>query len=256
MIKIEGRGTLWSSYQVKAKRFRPVPLFLTRSREEPNMQEQWKPVIEYEGFYEVSNLGKVRSVDRILQHGERGKRKWVGKIMKPNLSKKGYYRVMLRNRTDRKIFLVHALVARAFLGPRPLDMVTDHIDGNRENNKLDNLQYITQRENCIKGINSLPQNKTSKYVGVCLIRGRWIAQKTFHGRVYRIGAFPTQRQAHEEYLKADEKYCKQILEKRESEKYITFYKRENRWVFRNPKFESKCFKTKEEALAYKKEIES
>lgn len=103
------------------------------------MKETWKPIPEYNGVYEVSNLGKVR------------KRCKNGKIiiLKPRLNYKGYGRVALINHYKRKEFCVHRLVAKCFIENKYHKPQVNHIDGNKTNNNVNNLEWVTAKENCI-----------------------------------------------------------------------------------------------------------
>ena len=101
--------------------------------------ESWRPVLGYEGLYEVSDLGRVRSIPR---PGTRGgvMRTW------PNIH--GYLSAGLRrDGCPNTQFNVHALVAEAFIGPRPADAQVRHFDGDQRNNAASNLLYGTQSEN-------------------------------------------------------------------------------------------------------------
>lgn len=104
------------------------------------IREEWKPVVGYEGLYEVSNQGRVRSV-----HGTNGVA--VGQLMKLRPNWCGYSRVSLRRDGKERDHKVHRLVAVAFLGPLPDGLVTNHIDADRTNNRIENLEYVTQSEN-------------------------------------------------------------------------------------------------------------
>ena len=125
------------------------------------MQEIWKEVKGYDGIYEVSNLGNVKSVDRIVLN--KGKYPFLknGKIIKKRISTTGYYIITLCKNGVVKTFEVHKLVAMAFLNHKPNGhkLVIDHIDNNPLNNNLTNLQIISNRKNTSK-------DKTSKYNGV------------------------------------------------------------------------------------------
>lgn len=111
------------------------------------MQEQWNPVSGYEGWYEVSNLGNVRSVDRIVFHHRTGSAKWKGKRLFQKANRNGYIMVTLVRQRKRMTFTVHKLVADAFI-PNPRGVLyVDHVDGNRQNNRLDNLERVTMLEN-------------------------------------------------------------------------------------------------------------
>lgn len=110
--------------------------------------EEWKPVYvaHLSDFYEVSNMGRVRSVDRIRM-GANGPQRCDGKILRPRINKLGYIQVSLFRDGKAKTFLVHRLVAFAFV-PNPLDMpIVNHIDGNKGNPIDTNLEWTTDRMN-------------------------------------------------------------------------------------------------------------
>jgi len=111
--------------------------------------EEWRPVVGYEGLYEVSSLGQVRSLDRTVVLGNTRKnveRKLKGKILKQHKDKKGTWYVNLNNyglsRTS-----VHSLVARAFLGPTPEGKEICHGEGGRDNHAVSNLSFKTHEQN-------------------------------------------------------------------------------------------------------------
>ena len=113
-----------------------------------NTKEIWKPVKNYEGYYEVSNLGNVRSVDRVI-YDNNSLRVFKGKLLKPSLhnGKQPYYYVSLCKGSHNKKVLVHRLVAETFI-PNPLNKPqVNHIDGNVHNNIVTNLEFVTNAEN-------------------------------------------------------------------------------------------------------------
>ena len=111
------------------------------------MEEQWKDIIiekngvtyDYTGLYQVSNLGRVRSLGNDKTRKER--------ILKPKINNKGYLQVILCKNGKVKTFLVHRLVATAFI-PNPDNLpVVNHRDENPLNNCVDNLEWCTQKYN-------------------------------------------------------------------------------------------------------------
>lgn len=116
------------------------------------LQEEWKPVVEFEGLYEVSNLGKVRSLDRIVKHKLVGSRIYFGRILKPPLMER-YPFVVLSKRGKRHQKLVHRLVLEAFVGPCPPGMECCHDpDPNPKNNALANLRWDTRKANAADAV--------------------------------------------------------------------------------------------------------
>lgn len=127
--------------------------------------EKWKSVKGYEGYYEVSNLGQVRSVDRLLPHNRGESRLQPGKLLKGEVTYQGYKRVRLSKFSKTKKFNVHRLVAEAFIGGYPSGKVINHIDENKANNKVENLEYITQKENINHG-SSMKRRAASQSISV------------------------------------------------------------------------------------------
>lgn len=109
--------------------------------------EKWLPVAGYEGSYEVSDQGRVRSLDRRLL-GKDGRTEFhAGKVLIASRTARGYCEVSLRAENSRKHRTIHSLVAETFLGPRPAGNDVMHINGDRTDNRLQNLRYGTRKEN-------------------------------------------------------------------------------------------------------------
>ena len=110
------------------------------------MIESWKPVTGYDGFYEVSNYGKVRSVDRMVKCGNKFL-KIFGKELSQAKDAHGYRRVSLTRNGKGKTKKVHRLVAQAFIpNPNSLPEV-NHISGDKSDNSIFNLEWIGRRKN-------------------------------------------------------------------------------------------------------------
>lgn len=99
------------------------------------MKEIWIPILGFKN-YEVSNLGRVMSFKCHRQM-----------LLKPTLNAYGYRRVYLPYKDSQKCIGVASLVLLTFVGPRPENMTVSHLDGNRTNDRLDNLKYKTQKDN-------------------------------------------------------------------------------------------------------------
>lgn len=158
------------------------------------MQEEiWKAIPGYEGIYEVSDLGRVKSLGNNESRKE--------KILKPGIVCGGYYNVALNKNGSRKTKLIHQLVAMAFLNHIPCkhEKVVDHKNSNRIDNRLDNLQLITQRENASKD----RKNGSSRYIGVTWNKKRekWQSQIIIKGKNIYLGSFDNEYDAHLTYQK-------------------------------------------------------
>ena len=110
-------------------------------------KENWKAIPGFEGYYEVSDLGRVKSLDRELVQRNGVKQCFKGQILKPGETTHGRLTVSLRKKEKKKTYKVHILVALSFLGERPEGYHVCHLDGNVKNNKLSNLRYDTKSEN-------------------------------------------------------------------------------------------------------------
>ena len=98
------------------------------------MEEIWKDVAGYEGIYHISNVGNIKRVAS-------------GKILKKRKNACGYWHVGLSNKGEQKTFAVHVLLGRAFIPNPENKLQINHIDGNKLNNSLSNLEWVTAQEN-------------------------------------------------------------------------------------------------------------
>lgn len=104
--------------------------------------ETWKDVEGFEGIYQISNRGEVRSLDRF--DGIRGIK---GRTIKPNLKQNGYAQVGLRKEGKRKWVSIHRLVAIHFINNPKNKPQVNHIDCNKQNNNIENLEWVTAQDN-------------------------------------------------------------------------------------------------------------
>lgn len=112
------------------------------------MTETWKPIAGYEGSYEVSDHGRVRSLDRIVTGANGIPMRISGRIRRPGTHiRSGHKQIILRANGELFGRFVHRLVLEAFVGPCPEGMECCHNDGNPANNRLENLRWGTRSEN-------------------------------------------------------------------------------------------------------------
>ncbi len=111
------------------------------------MEEVWIDIKEYEGYYQISNLGRVRSLDRLVKHSDGHERKQFGKILKPIFDVGGYQYIALHKNANGKMFKVHRLVALAFIPNINNKLEINHLDEDKKNNKAENLEWCTRLEN-------------------------------------------------------------------------------------------------------------
>lgn len=130
------------------------------------MHEIWKPVQDYEGLYEVSNFGSVRSLPR-----KAGNFHIKGRILKQFKSRQGYYSVCLSKDGTSKTFAVHRLVAISFV-PNPENKVTvNHINEDKLDNRAENLEWLTLRENLHYGTRAARARETiTESIGVPVLQ--------------------------------------------------------------------------------------
>jgi hypothetical protein len=164
-----------------------------------NVQEIWKDIPGYEGYYQASDLGRIRSLDRMMYppHTKETLRK--GKIISPSINPKGYNIIGLYKDGKGKYTSVHRLITTTVLGKS--DLHIDHIDGNKINNRLDNLRYCTVRENNTFRNWDRSKGFSSSFVGVHKSRtpGVWLANIYLNNKSIYLGRFKNEDEAAEAY---------------------------------------------------------
>lgn len=153
------------------------------------MKEEWRDIKGCDGNFQVSNIGRVRSFLRDKD----------GRILKLSDNGRGYAVVRITYKRKKMSWKVHQLVASAFLGhtPNGNNMVVNHKDFNRKNNRLDNLEIVSSRENG----NQKHMPSSSKYTGVCWdkSRNKWLAKIYINKVQCNLGRFDNEIDAHNAY---------------------------------------------------------
>lgn len=152
--------------------------------------ENFKAIPEYEN-YEVSDLGRVRNVK-------------FGRILKPQKDPNGYLHVVLSKKRKRKTIYIHKLVAICFLGhlPSGMTITIDHVNGIKTDNRLENLELVSMRENTIRGM--AKKNTSSQFTGVCWYKPtkKWQAKIQINDKLKHLGYFTNELEAAQAYQDA------------------------------------------------------
>lgn len=226
-----------------------------------NKVEIWKDIPDYEGMYQVSNLGRVKSLKRLDSIG----RKLNEKILKGCVSNE-YIMVGLWKKGSRYVCYIHILAAIAFLNHIPCGhlMEVDHIDNDKLNNQLSNLQIVTHRENTTK---DRKPNKLNE-IGISKLNHGYFVSVGFEKKTYCLGTHKTLEEAKkirdEAYLKIKNNECFfHLVKKRKENENPGIYKLKNNNNENNYYFRvlingvDRCFsgfKTIEQALIRKKTV--
>jgi hypothetical protein len=153
------------------------------------MTEIWKDIPGYDGLYQISNFGRVKSLDRVTKRSDGKVKSFRERILKPGTNKQGYLTVALSKYGKPKTKQVHQLVAIAFLNHKPNGhtLVVNHINFNKTDNRLENLEIVTTRENS----NKKHLNSKSKYTGVYWHKPskKWYTQITINGKLKHLGFY-------------------------------------------------------------------
>ena len=164
-------------------------------------KEIWKDVPGYEGLYEVSNLGRVKSLSRVVIRSDGHRQPVPGKILKNAVNSNGYALVSLCNTGNQKNYFIHTLVAIAFLNHKPdgYNIVVDHINNNGLDNKVENLQLISHRLNMSK--DKFRLGKSSRFTGVWWSKEnkKWRAKISVGGKNKHLGYFNVEEDAASAY---------------------------------------------------------
>ncbi len=165
------------------------------------MEEIWVPALGFESTHEVSNLGKIRNIS-----------KYNNRIITQRKTNDGYFYVEICVNYKRGTKKVHRIVAESFHGMQ-INKCVNHIDGNKENNYINNLEWVSTRENMAH--RSLMKKKTSKYTNITWDKKKlkWRAQVYIDGKQIYIGLYENEDEAYQ-------KLCLFLYDKGIINKYV------------------------------------
>lgn len=203
-----------------------------------NLEEIWKDVPGYEGHYQCSNFGNIKSLKTLIN--VRYKKTTIKEIiMKPSISN-GYKGISLSKNGKIEGFKIHQLVAITFLNHKRCNSikVVDHIDNNKLNNHVSNLQIISTRENSSKN-----RINKSGFTGVLVCENKYRCYIDINKKRRYLGTFTTKQEASEIYKKSVEnldKFTGDIIEFRKllniykkptsNQKGVYYSNKDKRWV--------------------------
>jgi len=201
--------------------------------------EEWRDVPNYEGYYQASNFGRIRSLDRTVVFSDGQKRFCKGKIIDGSVQN-GYKLTSLSSDGIGRSFKFSQLVAMTFLGHEPNghELVVDHINGDKSDDRVKNLRIVTHRANSSTCFRSNEDSFTSTYVGVYWdkSRDRWRAQIQHDGVRTGLGYYDTELEAFKAYKSAlskieDGSFDPNYYKPKFASEYkgVTFHKAANKW---------------------------
>ena len=166
------------------------------------MIEEWRPVVRYEGLYEVSNTGQVRSLDRFYY------RLHKGKVLSPTKDRYGYLTVTLNCNGKSKTIKIHRLVAQAFL-PNPDNLPqVNHKDEDKTNNNVTNLEWCTAKYNVNFG------TRQERYRNTMLEKGHWsgLSREEYEKKRYKENKDKRKDSQRKYYQKNKDRICDKVKE--------------------------------------------
>ena len=156
------------------------------------MEEVWKDVVDFEGFYQVSNFGNVKRMTKTVYKNNNVIQNFPEKIIATHKHRNRYYSVHLTKGVDKFRLSLHRLVAIAFLNNSSNKFEVNHIDCNKSNNKVTNLEWVNRHEN-----QSYKKNGKTRYVGVIKNNSNtYTAYMGLNGKRNHLGTFKTEEEAH------------------------------------------------------------
>ena len=202
-------------------------------------EEVWKDIPDYEGYYQASNLGGVRSLNRTVLTINGQERFYKGRIKKAIINN-GYKQYSLNINGVHRAFLGSQLIAMTFLGHKPNGhkLVVDHVNGDKSDDRVENLRIVTHRANSSTCFRSNEESFSSQYVGVSWSErhSAWRSIIAHNGVAVRLGNYDTELEASNAYQSAlskieDGSFDPNYYKPEFSSEYkgVSFHKASNKW---------------------------
>lgn len=204
------------------------------------MKEMWKDIPNYEGSYQASNLGMVRSLDRTVIDSRGGERFYKGEVIEGSVQN-GYRRTNIGINGVSRTLKISQIVAMTFLchEPNGHGLVVDHINGDRSDDRAENLRIVTHRSNLSTCFRADKGSLSSEHVGVNWDKGtsKWVAKIQDNGVQTYLGLYNTEIEASHSYQLAlskieDGSFNSDDYKPKYTSEYkgVSFHKASNKWV--------------------------
>ena len=182
------------------------------------MIEEWRPIEGYEGLYEVSSYGRVRSLDRYVVDSLENRRFYKGKVLSPAKDTDGYLKVGLSYNGKCKKCLIHRLAAQAFI-PNPDNLPeVNHLDEDKTNNRVDNLEWCTAKYNVNFGTARTRSIKTKVKKGYVNEENVGLSKEEYNKKKYQENKDKICDRQRSYYQKNRDRICVQHKEYRRKKK--------------------------------------
>ena len=217
-----------------------VCIFVANSKVNMNKDmEEWRDVPEYEGYYQVSSLGRIRSLDRTVTTKHGVERFYKGRVIDGTVHN-GYKQTTLRGNGIGRRYTFSQIVSMAFLGhdPNGNTLVVDHINGDKSDDRVENLRIVTNRANITTCFRSDRGSFSSEHAGVSWdkSKSKWRAQIVHNGVYTRLGYYDTEIDASNTYQSAlskikDGSFNHNDYKPKWTSEYkgVSFHKASNKW---------------------------